>query len=114
MVDGTVNANVLNAHLSTVRAIAPRDEVETLLACQMAAIHIVTMSAAGSLTRSATGAAGDLKIAQLNKLTRTFTTQMEALKRYRSAGEQKVTVEHVHVHDGGQAVVGNVTHGKAA
>ena len=44
----------------------------------------------------------------LNKLTRTFATQMEALKRHRSAGEQKVVVEHVHVYPGGQAVVGNV------
>jgi hypothetical protein len=42
----------------------------------------------------------------LNKLARTF--KIEALKRYRSGGEQKVTVEHVHVHKGGQAIVGYV------
>jgi hypothetical protein len=29
-----------------------------------------------------------------NELTRTFATQMEALKRYRIGGEQKVTVQH--------------------
>ena len=46
-----------------------------------------------------------------NKLARTFATQMEALKRYRSTGEQKVTVQHVTVNDGGQAVVGTVTTG---
>jgi hypothetical protein len=46
----------------------------------------------------------------LNKLTRTFTAQMECLKRYRSSGEQKVTVEHVTVNQGGKAIVGNVTH----
>lgn len=33
---------------------------------------------------------------------------MEALKRYRSGGEQKVTVQHVNVAEGGQAIVGNV------
>ncbi len=44
-----------------------------------------------------------------NKLSRTFTTQMEALKRYRTGGEQKVTVQHVSVAEGGQAIVGNVT-----
>jgi len=32
-------------------------------------------------------------------------------KRYRTGGEQKVTVEHVHVHEGGQAIVGSVTGG---
>jgi hypothetical protein len=46
----------------------------------------------------------------LNKLMRTFTAQMEALRKYRTGGEQKVTVQHVHVNDGGQAVVGNVSH----
>jgi hypothetical protein len=34
---------------------------------------------------------------------------MEALKRYRSGGEQKMTVQHVHVAEGGQAIVGNVS-----
>jgi hypothetical protein len=34
--------------------------------------------------------------------------QMEALKRYRTGGEQKVTVQHVSVNEGGQAIVGNV------
>src|SRR5215207_2796620 len=46
-----------------------------------------------------------------NKLTRTFTTQVEALKRYRTGGEQRVTVQHVNVNEGGQAIVGNVSGG---
>src|SRR5277367_6523938 len=44
-----------------------------------------------------------------NKLTRTFAAQMSALKEYRSKGEQKMTVQHVHVAEGGQAIVGNVS-----
>jgi hypothetical protein len=44
-----------------------------------------------------------------NKLARTFAAQVEALKRYRSGGEQKMTVQHVHVAEGGQAIVGNVS-----
>ena len=35
--------------------------------------------------------------------------QMEALKRYRTGAEQKVTLQNVSVADGGQAIVGNVT-----
>jgi len=46
-----------------------------------------------------------------NKLALTYVAQIEALKRYRSAGEQTVRVEHVTVNDGGQAIVGNVTTG---
>jgi hypothetical protein len=45
------------------------------------------------------------------KLLRTYTAQLEALQRYRGKGQQKVTVEHVHVHSGGQAIVGAVTGG---
>ena len=44
-----------------------------------------------------------------NKLARTFAVQLEALKRYRTGGEQRVTVQHVTVNEGGQAIVGAVT-----
>ena len=46
------------------------------------------------------------------KLLRTFTMQMEALNRHRGkASKQTVTVEHVPVHAGGQAVFGAVSTG---
>src|SRR6187200_927535 len=49
-------------------------------------------------------------LAQANKLSRTYAALVEALNRHRGKGQQKVTVEHVHVHAGGQAVVGVVEH----
>ena len=45
---------------------------------------------------------------QANKLSRTYGALLETLNRHRGKGQQKVTVEHVHVHAGGQAVVGLV------
>jgi hypothetical protein len=33
---------------------------------------------------------------------------LDTLNRHRGKGQQKVTVEHVHVHKGGQAIVGNI------
>src|SRR4030088_2196406 len=47
-------------------------------------------------------------ISQANKLSRTYAKLLESLNRHRGKGAQKVTVEHVHVHEGGQAIVGNV------
>jgi len=47
-------------------------------------------------------------LSQANKLARTYATLLEALNRHRGKGQQRVTVEHVHVHAGGQAVVGTV------
>ncbi len=49
---------------------------------------------------------------QATKMLRTFAAQMEALKRYRTGGQQKVIVEHVHVNEGGQAIVGVVNRGE--
>src|SRR6202163_4093728 len=53
-------------------------------------------------------------LSQANKLSRTYATLLEALNRHRGKGQQKVTVEHVHVHEGGQAIVGNVAGGGIA
>src|SRR4029078_12707842 len=50
-------------------------------------------------------------LAQANKLSRTYASLLEALNRHRGKGQQKVTVEHVHVHAGGQAIVGAVDTG---
>ena len=41
------------------------------------------------------------------RLLRAYATQVEAL-RLRNGGSQTVRVEHVHVNEGGQAVIGNV------
>jgi hypothetical protein len=39
---------------------------------------------------------------------RAYSAQVETLRRLRHGGDQYVRVEHVHVNDGGQAVIGNV------
>src|SRR6201997_2100589 len=77
---------------------------------QMAAVHMATMTFAGRLANVEFLQQQDSAERAFNKLTRTFVSQMEALKRYRTGGEQKVTVQHVSVSEGGQAIVGNVTH----
>lgn len=98
----------LNFMLSVIKSVRPKDELETLLAAQMAAIHVATMTFARRLANVDTLQQQDSAERALNKLARTFASQLEALKRYRTGGEQKVTVEHVHVHEGGQAIVGHV------
>jgi hypothetical protein len=90
----------LNFMLSVIKGIEPRDQLEAMLAAQMAAVHVTTMTFARVAA---------VHISAFNKLTRTFAMQIEALKRYRSGAEQKVTLQHVSVAEGGQAIVGNVT-----
>jgi hypothetical protein len=99
----------INFLLSVIKGVKPRDELEAMLAAQMAAIHAATMTFARRLAHVETLAQQDSAERALNKLARTFAMQMETLKRYRTGGEQKVTVQHVTVGEGGQAIVGNVT-----
>lgn len=100
-----------NFVMAVVRSIEPRDELEAMLATQMGAIHAATMMMARKLNHVTTIPQQDSAERTLNKLARTFTTQMDALKRYRTGGQQKVTVEHVTVNSGGQAIVGAVQTG---
>ena len=99
----------INFMLSVVKGIEPRDQIEAMLAAQMAAVHAATMMFARRLAGVETITQQDSAQNAFNKLARTFAAQTEALKRYRSGGEQKMTVQHVHVAEGGQAIVGNVT-----
>lgn len=107
--DGKVDVGKLNFTLSTIKGLAPQDPCETMLAVQMAAVHEATLAVARRLPRVETIEQQNSAEQALSKLARTFTSQMEALKRYRSKGEQRVTVQHVAVNEGGQAIVGNVT-----
>ena len=100
-----------NFMLSVVKSIEPQDEIEALLAAQMAAVHMATMTFVRRLAHVESIPQQDSAEKTLNKLTRTFTTQMDALKKYRDAPQQRVHVEHVHVNEGGQAIVGNVKGG---
>jgi hypothetical protein len=106
-----VDERELNFVLSVVKGIEPRDQVEAMLAAQMAATHNATMTFARRLNRVENIPQQDSAERAYNKLARTFAAQVEALKRYRSGGEQTVRVEHVTVNEGGQAIVGNVSPG---
>jgi len=90
----------------------PRDEAEGMLMAQMIGIHNAAMNAllvgnVASDLRSVETC--EIKTNLAIKLIRTYATQMQTLHMYRGNNqESKVNVSRVHVHDGGQAIVGNV------
>jgi hypothetical protein len=87
---------------SVVAAIEPKDEIESMFAAQMAAVHQATMMMAKRLNHVDNIPQQDSAERAFNKLARTFATQMETLKRYRAKAQQTVRVERVTVNDGGQ------------
>ena len=103
-------AGVLFAR-SVLKKVRSGDHMEMLLVTQMLAVHDATMTYAALLGGSKNLPQLEICANTFNKLARTFTGQMEALQRLRSGTEQKkITVQNVSVSDGGQAIVGSVTH----
>lgn len=90
-------------------ALAPTDEIERMLVVQMIAMNGLALSATKRAHNTDMQAHYVDYVNAANKASRTFAALAETLARHRGkTSEQKVTVEHVHVHEGGQAIVGHV------
>jgi len=101
-----------SATIHALVGMSPRDECEGMIAAQLIASHHAAMECYRRAMLPEQPFEGwREQLNQANKLSRTYATLLEALNRHRGKGQQKVTVEHVHVHEGGQAIVGNVTPG---
>src|SRR4051794_15691252 len=90
----------------------PANELEATLAVQIA---LTADAAALMLEKTRPSQSIEAFNAYLNattKLQRTMVAQIEALAKLQRGGAQSVRVEHVHVHQGGQAIVGAVTTGR--
>ena len=107
--DAATRAQQANGLVHALIRIGPQDELEGMVASQLLAAHNASMECfRRAMNGELTFEGRRENLNQANKLSRTFATLLEALNRHRGKGQQKVTVEHVHVHPGGQAVVGVV------
>ncbi len=88
--------------------IKPRDAVEAMLCSQQVATHVAMMNLSGKVMDAQMPQLREGYERSMSRLSRTFLTQVHALKKYRAKAQQVVRVERVDVHDGGQAIVGNV------
>ena len=106
-------AEVMQGALCGAIGIKPQDEIEGLLAAQMLAAHSAIIECfRRAMLPEQTIDSRAMNLGAANRLSRTFAQLVETLNRHRGkGGQQKVTVEHVHVHAGGQAVVGQIEAG---
>ena len=97
--------------LDLAETIQPKDASEQMLAHQLAAAH----KAALDLLAKSAAQHDTVERARLAntaaRLMSTFQQGLLTLQRLRSGGQQLVTVQHVHVSDGGQAALINVQTG---
>lgn len=97
------------AILAALEAIAPADGVEGMLATQMVATHEAAMECLRrAMIPDQLFEGRDVNLKHAEKLLQIYARQMEALDKHRNRGQQRITVEHVTVQAGGQAIVGNV------
>ena len=101
----------LNLALAQLATLQPQDHLETLLIAQMIQVNTAASKCMSlAFSEGQTFAGKELNANLAVKFQRTFVAQIEALQKLRGKGGQKMIVEHVHVHEGGQAIVGNVNH----
>jgi hypothetical protein len=96
----------LNAALATIDSMRPQTELEALLAVQIVAtghcgLQFLRQSFQG-MTKSYIDVYGNHAI----KLLRLQNELIQTFERYRRGNKQTVEVRHVHIHSGGQGVVG--------
>ncbi|MBK6896183.1 MAG: hypothetical protein IPH06_06300 [Alphaproteobacteria bacterium] len=96
---------VLNMALDTAEALGAKNGAEQMLAHQMAAVHRMSldlMAEAGN-TRDPVEKCRLLNTSA--RLMETYQKGLLTINRIRTGGQQTVTVQHVQVSDGGQAVI---------
>lgn len=104
-------AELLIKAIAVLTEHAPRNAIEASLAAQMTATGEMALMFLNRSTISEQTVDGvDRNVVRATRLMRLHLEQIEAMQKLKGkTGQQKVTVEHVHVHSGGQAIVGAVS-----
>ena len=104
----------VNSAISMLQSIKPADGVEGMLATQMVATHNAAMECLFRAMIPEISIQGrDQSLKHATKLLSIFSRQIEVLNKHRGKGQQKMTIEHVNVESGGQAMVGHIEAGNA-
>jgi hypothetical protein len=102
------NIRIVRA-LELYEDLKPVGSAEGMLAAQMVGTHSAALECLRrAVVEGQTFEGRDMALKHAQKLMALYTQQLAALDKHRGKGQQKVTVEHVHVQAGGQAIVGNV------
>jgi hypothetical protein len=102
------NAKLVKA-ADLFESLKPADGLEAMLAAQMVGAHTAAMECLRrAMVPGQTFEGRNSSLSHAQRLMGLYARQVAALDKHRGKGQQKVTVEHVHVAAGGQAIVGNI------
>lgn len=99
------------AAVDLLEELRPANAAEAMLAVQAFSVHEASLLFLQRATMSGqTFAGSDANVLRAFRLMRLFNEQLDLMAKLKGkTSQQRVTVEHVHVHKGGQAIVGAVT-----
>jgi len=97
--------------MELLKEFKPRNLREGILVSQAVASHFMALKQIERARKALVPESASLYLREAHKLQRMLLEILDHLdKDQGKKNQQNIRVEHVHIHDGGQAVVGNVAH----
>lgn len=100
----------IRAIVSSYQECDTQGPIEAMLMSQMLSVHKHAMKLMAKASEISSVTSSEAVMNMANRLMRTFAAQVEAFEKLKRGGKQVIKVDHVHVHEGGQAIVGNIQH----
>ena len=105
--DGDDVGSALNKSITLIAASDPKNQLELMLATQLAMTHITLGKSAQLLDQNYSEVETINSLGNLyTKLSRLGIDQINTLERMKGKGQQKIIVEKVNIEAGGQAAIG--------
>jgi len=105
--DGDDTGSALNKSITLIAASNPKNQLELMLATQLAMTHITLGKGARLLDHNYKDVQTINSLGNLyTKLSRLGIDQINTLERMKGKGQQKIIVEKVNIEAGGQAAIG--------
>ena len=105
--DGDDAGSALNKSITLIAASDPKNQLELMLATQLAMTHITLGKSARLLDQNYKDVQAINSLGNLyTKLSRLGIDQINTLERMKGKGQQKIIVEKVNIESGGQAAIG--------
>ena len=99
--------SAFNKSITLIAASDPKNQLELMLATQLAMTHITLGKSAQLLDRNCSEVKTINSLGNLyTKLSRLGIDQINTLERMKGKGQQKIIVERVNIEAGGQAAIG--------
>jgi len=105
--DGDDAGSALNKSITLIAASDPKNQLELMLATQLAMTHITLGKSAQLLDQNYSDVQTINSLGNLyTKLSRLGIDQINTLERMKGKGQQRIIVEKINIEAGGQAAIG--------